>query len=125
MPVLPLVGSTITEPGFKRPFFSAESTMLYAMRSLTLAPGLYISSFAITDAEFFSTTFCSFTIGVSPTSSRTLWWIFEFMLFPFSGAAAHVEHEFHMVAVFDGRRVVIQFLQNVFVDLDGHELGAD
>ncbi|MMZ71190.1 hypothetical protein D1872_344620 [compost metagenome] len=44
MPVLPLVASMIVPPGFNLPAFSASSTMLMAMRSLTLEPGFWYSS---------------------------------------------------------------------------------
>ncbi len=35
MPVLPLVGSTISTPGLSSPFFSASQIMLAPMRHLT------------------------------------------------------------------------------------------
>jgi hypothetical protein len=35
MPVLPLVGSTISTPGFSRPRFSASQIMAAPMRHLT------------------------------------------------------------------------------------------
>ena len=43
MPVLPLVGSTMVSPGFKRPSASAASIMERQMRSLTEPPGLRCS----------------------------------------------------------------------------------
>ena len=46
MPVLPLVGSTITESLFRRPLRSAASIMLTPIRSLTLESGLKNSSLA-------------------------------------------------------------------------------
>ena len=46
MPVLPLVGSMMTEPGFSWPLASASSIMALAMRSLTEPAGLKYSSFA-------------------------------------------------------------------------------
>ena len=46
MPVLPEVGSMMTEPGFSRPFSSASSIMALATRSFTLPAGLKYSSFA-------------------------------------------------------------------------------
>ena len=46
MPVLPEVGSMMTEPGFSSPLASASSTMALAMRSLTLPAGLKYSSLA-------------------------------------------------------------------------------
>src|SRR3989338_4206824 len=119
MPVLPLVGSTITEPGFSSPFFLACSIMLSAILSFTLPPGLNISSFAKTSAEFLSTTFTSFTIGVLPIRSK----IFALTLVVIgSGPSAHVKNKFHLVAGLDHGRFIIQFLQNVFIDFDRHEL---
>ena len=51
MPVLPLVGSTITErPGSIRPSSSAASIIATPIRSLTEPPGLKYSSFAQTSA---------------------------------------------------------------------------
>ena len=46
MPVLPEVGSMMTEPGPSRPRASASSIMALAMRSLTLPAGLKYSSLA-------------------------------------------------------------------------------
>ena len=46
MPVLPEVGSMMTEPGFSRPVASASSIMALAMRSLTEPAGLKYSSLA-------------------------------------------------------------------------------
>ena len=46
--MLPEVGSTIVPPGFSRPSCSAASIMATAGRSLTLPPGLSISSLATT-----------------------------------------------------------------------------
>ncbi len=48
MPVLPLVASMIVPPGTSRPSCSAASTIARQMRSLTLPPGLWLSSFAHT-----------------------------------------------------------------------------
>ena len=47
MPVLPEVGSIMTEPGFKIPRFSASSSRALATRSFTLPAGFMASSFAI------------------------------------------------------------------------------
>src|SRR5579859_6670585 len=70
MPVLPLVGSTITLlPGVSKPSFSASRTMLTAMRSLTLYPGWNASSFASTVAFAPSVTRFSRTSGVRPINS--------------------------------------------------------
>ena len=56
MPVLPLVGSTMVSPGWRRPSRSAASTMATAMRSLTLPPGLRASSLPSTAAAPSGTT---------------------------------------------------------------------
>ncbi len=48
MPVLPDVGSTMVPPGFSSPEASAASTILTAMRSLELPPGLRYSTLAAT-----------------------------------------------------------------------------
>jgi hypothetical protein len=45
-PVLPLVGSMMTEPGLRRPFRSASSIMARPMRSFTLDQGLKDSTLA-------------------------------------------------------------------------------
>ena len=70
MPVLPEVGSMMTEPGLSFPFASASSIMAFAMRSLTDPAGLKYSSFAMTAA--FSPSDCSMwvssTSGVEPIS---------------------------------------------------------
>ena len=67
MPVLPEVGSIMTEPGFKRPFASASSIMALAMRSFTLPAGLKYSSFA----SSFALRPCFFSMLVS--SMRGVW----------------------------------------------------
>ncbi len=54
MPVLPEVGSMMTEPGFRRPRASAPSIMALATRSLTDPAGLRYSSFARIRASRFS-----------------------------------------------------------------------
>ena len=46
MPVLPLVGSIIVAPGFKRPFFSASLIIANAILSLIEPAGLRYSSLA-------------------------------------------------------------------------------
>ena len=48
IPVLPDVGSMITEPSFKIPFFSASSIIAFAILSITLPAGLKYSSFTKT-----------------------------------------------------------------------------
>ena len=72
-PVLPEVDSTMTlRPGSIRPSASAASIIATPMRSLTLPPGLYASSFAISSAPHSGATRVSRTIGVSPTRSARL-----------------------------------------------------
>ena len=66
IPVLPLVGSTMTVSGVRRPASSAASIMATAIRSLTLPAGLKNSSFATTSAPAPSVTFRRRTRGVPP-----------------------------------------------------------
>ena len=70
MPVLPDEDSTITPPRFRRPDSSAATTMLRAMRSFMLPPGLFFSTFN-RSIEFLAGTGRP-TIGVLPISSLTL-----------------------------------------------------
>jgi len=51
IPVLPLVGSIITESFVKTPCFMASSIIASATRSFTLPPGLKYSNLASTVAE--------------------------------------------------------------------------
>ena len=46
LPVFPEVGSIMVSPGFKRPAFSASSTILLAILSFTLPPALKYSHLA-------------------------------------------------------------------------------
>src|SRR5689334_7324415 len=74
MPVLPLVGSTMTErPGTRVPACSAASTMARAMRSLTEPPGLYCSHLTQTSAAWLDTTFFRRIKGVRPMRSSREW----------------------------------------------------
>src|ERR1051326_7856422 len=73
-PVLPDVHSTIVPPCFRRPSFSAASTMARPMRSFTLPPGLKNSSLASTGQGRSFATRRSRTSGVRPTVSRMLSW---------------------------------------------------
>ena len=66
---VPLVGSTITEPSFNIPSFSAFSIIPKAALSLTLPPGLNFSNFTYTSAQFSSTMLFTFNIGVFPINS--------------------------------------------------------
>ncbi len=68
-PVLPDVGSTIVPPGCSRPSRSAASIIASAGRSLTLPPGLSISSLATIVAAKPPVTRLSRTSGVRPISS--------------------------------------------------------
>ncbi len=71
MPVLPLVGSTITErPGSIRPSASAASIIATPIRSLTEPPGLNHSSLPTISAPRPSPIRPSLTIGVSPTTAE-------------------------------------------------------
>ncbi len=73
MPVLPLVGSTITVlPGVIRPSRSAASIIARPMRSFTLSAGFWLSSFTTICAGAPAQTRFSRTSGVRPTSSVTL-----------------------------------------------------
>ena len=51
MPVLPEVGSMMTEPSFSTPFASASSIIAFATLSFTDPAGLKYSSFASTFAS--------------------------------------------------------------------------
>ena len=64
MPVLPLVGSIIVCPGFRRPSASACWIMLKAIRSFTLPPGLKNSSLTKTSAAPSGTIRFNFTTGL-------------------------------------------------------------
>ena len=69
IPVLPEVGSMITDPSFNLPSFSAASIIALAIRSFTLPAGLKYSSFTSTLA-YKSLSFSiltSSTNGVFPT----------------------------------------------------------
>src|SRR5262245_25436000 len=71
MPVLPLVGSTITPPGFSLPDASASSTIDRAMRSLIDAPGLDRSDLIHTSAPWPNSRLIRMC-GVLPMVSRML-----------------------------------------------------
>ena len=82
IPVLPLVGSIMTEPSFNSPFFSASSIIAFAIRSFTLPAGLKYSSFTSIVAfkpSFFSILATS-TSGVLPIRSSVLLKIFDMSL---------------------------------------------
>ena len=73
IPVLPEVGSIITEPGFSLPVCSACAIMAFPTRSFTLLAGFRYSS--LTNSRAFRFSCCSMldasTRGVFPTSSIT------------------------------------------------------
>src|SRR2546425_4798778 len=71
-PVLPEVGSTIVPPGLRKPARSAASIIRRPIRSLTLPPGLSISSLARIVGWTPRVILCRRTIGVSPTASRNV-----------------------------------------------------
>ena len=82
MPVLPEVGSIITEPGFNTPLFSASSIIAFAILSFTEPEGLKYSSFANIFAlseRAFSTPLSS-SNGVEPISSSADVYIFDIKL---------------------------------------------
>ena len=83
IPVLPLVGSIISTPGFRMPAASAASTMASAIRSFTQPAGLNDSSFTITFASrfLFDAKFESCNSGVLPISSFRFLAIFAINLF--------------------------------------------
>ena len=70
IPVLPDVGSMITEPSFKIPFSSTSSIIAFAILSLTLPAGLRYSSFTRSVASRPSSfsMFTTSTSGVFPIS---------------------------------------------------------
>ena len=70
MPVLPEVGSMMTEPGPSRPRASASSIMALAMRSLTEPAGLKPSSLATSFASnlYSRSIWVSSSRGVRPTN---------------------------------------------------------
>ena len=70
MPVLPEVGSMITEPGPRIPRASASSIIASAIRSLMLPPGLARSSFAQTSTRGSKRRLIR-TCGVLPMVART------------------------------------------------------
>ncbi len=77
MPVLPLVGSTMTlTPGVSSPSRSAASIMASPMRSLTLLAGFALSSLATICGRTPDAIRFSRTSGVLPMSSATLLAIF-------------------------------------------------
>src|SRR5438270_645431 len=71
-PVLPEVGSTIVPPGLSFPSRSAASIIASPIRSFTEPPGFRYSSFARSVHPVSRPIFWRRTIGVPPTSSRTL-----------------------------------------------------
>ena len=71
MPVLPEVGSIMTDPGPMTPRRSASSTMARAMRSLMLPPGLVLSCLAHTVTRGSKSRFRR-TWGVPPIVSKML-----------------------------------------------------
>ena len=67
MPVLPLVGSRIVQPGRSRPSFSAATTIASAARSLIEPVGLRSSSLAQRRTSGLGESVGSPTSGVLPT----------------------------------------------------------
>src|SRR6476661_10919008 len=71
MPVLPLVGSRIVDPGCSEPSFSAASIMAIAARSLIDPVGLWSSSLAHSRTSGVGDRFGSPTSGVPPRESTS------------------------------------------------------
>src|SRR5437870_3951085 len=71
-PVLPEVGSTIVPPGFSFPSRSARSIIGRPIRSFTEPPGFRYSSLARISPPPRGESFGRRTIGLPPTSSRTV-----------------------------------------------------
>ena len=69
IPVLPLVGSIITESSLSNPSFSAVSIKFTAIRSLMLLTGLKDSTFTSTSASNPSVNLFNLTRGVFPIAS--------------------------------------------------------
>ncbi len=72
MPVLPLVGSRMVQPGRSTPSFSACSIIFSAGRSLIEPVGLRSSSLAQSRTSGDGDSLGSPTSGVPPTESRRL-----------------------------------------------------
>ena len=72
--MLPLVGSTITPPGFNKPLRSASKIISKAGRSFDEPPGLVVSVLTARIHERFSLSISLgiITIGVLPIRSSTL-----------------------------------------------------
>src|SRR5688572_6311469 len=70
MPVLPDDGSMIVWPGCRVPSASAASIIAFAMRSLTLPAGFWLSSLAQSFTRGFGLSTLTSTSGVSPMSSE-------------------------------------------------------
>src|SRR5437762_54920 len=86
MPVLPLVGSTITERRSSiLPSASAASIIATPIRSLTDPPGLKYSSFTQTSARRPAASRCSATSGVPPTVADASGLIFRVGALPAIG----------------------------------------
>ncbi len=85
MPVLPLVGSIMTAPGFNTPLCSASSIIAFAILSFTLPAGLKYSSFAsiLAFAPSFSANLLSSAMGVLPTKSKKPFLMSAIMSLPF------------------------------------------
>src|SRR5204863_7263699 len=71
MPVLPLVGSSSSRPGWSSPAASAASSIAFATRSLIEPVGFWPSSFAYSRTPGFGETRRSSTSGVLPIRSSS------------------------------------------------------
>ena len=90
MPVLPLVGSTMTVSGPISPASWAASIIATPMRSLTELAGLKNSSLAATSAPAPSVTFRIRTSGVWPTSSVMSFAMRMWLILPLSAGAGQI-----------------------------------
>src|SRR5215210_6612067 len=107
MPVLPLVGSSSSQPGSSSPAHSAASTIASATRSLIEPVGFWPSSFAYSRTSGFGARRGSSTSGVFPTRSRRLAAVSVLAtsegLSPGHGASGHGRKEDHGRSVGDVR----------------------
>src|SRR3954447_4648628 len=118
IPVLPLVGSRMVQPGRKVPFASAARIICRAARSFTEPVGLRSSSFAHNRTSPPGDSRGNPTRGVWPTESaksayRVTWWR--------SAAGDRREHD-HDIAVGRGRAEATVEAYVFVVDVHVHEL---
>src|SRR3954451_7868352 len=117
MPVLPLVGSRILQPGRNSPSFSACSTILSPARSLIEPVGLRSSSLAQMRTSADGDNRGSPTSGVPPTEARRL----SKRIASVSGAAGHGGEDDDLVAVAQRRQQPASEPDVLVVDVDVDE----